>query len=323
MSDLPRLSYDGAVDLLVSAERPVIVSHARPDGDTLGCASALCLFYAKMGKPAAFLCPDPIPRRLSFLFEGVELAELPPEGEGFYFAVDVASPVQLGNLAGTCGERFSLLLDHHESGCPFAPYIMEPGAAAASEVVWAVMRRAIERGLCPEIDEEIATRLYAALSSDSGGFRFPNTTPLTHRIAAELLELGARAEEVNYALFTAKSPEQLAAERIALENLHTAADGHISYVLLTRAARGGLTDEYFETAIDVARSVAGASLYFSMREIGDGEFRASLRARNSDVASVAVSFGGGGHLRAAGCTLEAADIEEAADRILARLLELI
>lgn len=323
MSDLPHLSYDGAVDLLVSAERPVIVSHTRPDGDTLGCASALCLLYAKMGKPAAFLCADPIPRRLAFLFEGVELAELPPEGEGFYFAVDVASPLQLGSLADTCGENFSLLLDHHESGCPFAPYIMEPNAAAAGEVVYAVIRRAVERGLCPEIDAEIATRLYAALSSDSGGFRFPNTTPATHRIAAELLELGARAEEVNYALFTAKSPEILCAEKIALENLHTAADGRISYVLLTKKSRGELADEYFETAIDIARAVAGASICFSVREIGDGAFRVSLRARNSDVASVAASFGGGGHLRAAGCTVKAASIEDAADMILSQLVDLI
>jgi nanoRNase/pAp phosphatase (c-di-AMP/oligoRNAs hydrolase) len=113
------------------------------------------------------------------------------------------------------------------------------------------------------------------------------------------------------------------AEKIALENLHTAADGRISYVLLTKKSREGLADEYFETAIEIARAVSGASLCFSMREIGDGMFRTSLRARESDVASVAASFGGGGHLRAAGCTVEAASIEDAADKILARLVELI
>lgn len=323
MSDFPLLSYDGAVDLLISAERPVIVSHARPDGDTLGCAAALCLFYAKMGKPAAFLCADPIPRRLAFLFEGVELAELPEDGEGFYFAVDIASPTQLGDLKDRYLEHFSLLLDHHESGSPFAPYLMEPHAAAAGEVVYSVLKRAYERGLCPPIDKEIATRLYAALSSDSGGFRFPNATPLTHRIAAELLEAGAEAEAVNYALFTAKSPEQLAAERIAMENLHTAADGRISYVSLTRAARAGLADEYFETAVDIARAVSGVSVCFALREVGDGVFRASLRARECDVATVAASFGGGGHLRAAGCTVEAASIEDAAEQILARLIPIL
>ena len=320
MTDVfPALTLDAVCDLLLAAQRPLILSHARPDGDTIGSAAALCLFFARRGTPAAFACADPVPRRLGFLLEGVPLRE-PSSDPDTIIAVDVASPSQLGSLATVYAGRVSLMIDHHGTGTPFAPYWIRPDAAATGEVLGGIFRRLSARGDAPAADPDIAARLYAAVSSDTGCFRYANATPKTHRFAAALLATGIRADRINHALFEARSPEQLAAERIALDRLRLFEGGRIAMVTLTRADRGALADEYFETAIDVARSVAGVEIAVSLRETGPGIYRASLRSTDADVAAVAAALGGGGHLHAAGCTLQADSMESAVRLLLPRLV---
>lgn len=321
MTDFPALTLEAAAALLFEAERPLILSHQRPDGDTLGAAAALALFYNRLGRPVRFACADPIPRRLAFLFEGVDApAPTPEEADGAtVIALDVASPAQLGTLYGVYGGRVSLVLDHHATGTPFAPHLVRPEAAAAGELLSEVLFHLADAGLCPPPDREIAMRLYAAISSDTGCFRYANATPATYRTAARLLESGLRADRVNRALFECCPPEQLQAEAIAAGRLSLHAGGRISLIALTRADRAGLADEHFERAVDIARSVEGAEIAAVVRELTPGEYRTSLRATDADVAAVAAGFGGGGHRRAAGCTLHAPSIEDAAALLLPAL----
>lgn len=318
MSDFPALSLDEVCELLESAPRNIrILTHVRPDGDTLGSATALYLYLIAMGKRVSLLCADPFPRRLAFLLEGIT-PTAPTEEDYLAVAVDVASPAQLGALYEEHCGKIGLMIDHHETGVPFAPAYIQPHAAAAGEPVYEILSALAGRG-GPALNAEIALRIYTAISSDTGGFRYANTTPKTHRIAAELLAYGIRADRINHALFIAKSPEVLRAERIALENLRECEGGRISYTIIPLAARGELAEEFFETAIDIARARAGAEIALSMRERSGGEFRVSLRSVDADVAAVAAAFGGGGHLHAAGCTVKADDAEAAFSLLLPHL----
>lgn len=302
MTDLRSVTLDEACDLLIAAERPTILSHVRPDGDTVGSAAALCAILDAMGKRAAWDCADTLPKRLAFLFRDVPVATQEENAGGTVIAVDVASPAQLGALAERYG-AVHLSIDHHGTGELFAPSLVCPDASATGEVLYAVAARLIERGALPSLPTAAAAAIYAAISSDTGCFKYANVTPETHRVAAALLSRDIGADRINHLLYDSRSPEQLKAEKIALSRLTTRHGGRIAAVCLSRADREGLSDEDFETAVDIARSMAGVEIALAIRELEGGVCKVSLRSTEANVAAVAQSFGGGGHLHAAGCTV--------------------
>ena len=302
MPDCRSLSLDEVCDRLLAAERPILLSHVRPDGDTVGTAAALAHFYASRGLRAAWCCADPLPRRLAFLFEGLSLATPTENAGGTVIALDIASPAQLGGLAEEYLDRVSLSIDHHEVGEPFAPSYITP-AAATGEILYTLFARMVERGDIKEIPAAVAAALYAAISSDTGCFKYANVTPKTHQVAAALLSLGIAADHINRLLYDSRTEGQLAAEKLALSHFTTRLGGRVGAVLLSLADREGIPEEDFETAIDIARSLAGVEIAVAIRELDGGKCKVSLRATEADVAVIAQSFGGGGHARAAGCTV--------------------
>ena len=312
------LSLDAVCDRILAAERPLILSHTRPDGDTVGSAAALSHLFAALGKRAAWDCADPCPRRLAFLFDGCPLASREENAGGTVIAVDVASPTQLGGLAERYAACVAFSIDHHGTGTPFAPTYLSATAAAAGELLYEIGARLVARGAIPALPVAFASAVYAAISSDTGCFRYANVTPHTHEVAAALLAAGADADRINHLLFECRTESELRAGAIAAENLSLHAGGRIGVVSLSLRAREGLSDEDFETAVDTARSVAGVEIAVAIREMKGGVCRVSLRSTGADVASVAASFGGGGHLRAAGCTI-AGNPGEALKSLLPRL----
>jgi phosphoesterase RecJ-like protein len=302
MPDFKSLSLDETCDRLLAAEKPILLSHVRPDGDTVGSAAALAHFYASRGIRASWRCVDPLPRRLSFLFEGLPLAT-PEENEGgTVIALDIAAPVQLGGLSEEYLGRVSLSIDHHAVGELFAPsYICS--AAATGEILYSLFARMIERGDITEIPTPAAAALYAAISSDTGCFKYANVTPHTHHVAAALLSLDIAADHINHLLYDSRTEGQLAAEKLALSRFTTRLGGRVGAVCLSLADREGIPEEDFETAIDIARSLAGVEIALAIRELEGGKCKVSLRSTEADVAAIAQSFGGGGHARAAGCTV--------------------
>ncbi|MBQ8350797.1 MAG: DHH family phosphoesterase [Clostridia bacterium] len=321
MSDFPCLTPDEVCDTLLAAERPIVLSHAHPDGDTVGSAAALCHILARLHKKAAWRCADPLPRRLAFLFDGLDMATAEENKGGTVIAVDVASPMQLGSLA----EEYlpggvHLMLDHHEVGCAFAPSLICPHAAAAGEVIYHLAERLCARGALTKIDVSVAGAIYAAISSDTGCFKYSNVTAETHRIAAALHASGIQADKINHLLYDSRTPEQLAAEKIAMSRLSVHAGGRIGAVCLTLADRAGLSDDDFETAVDIPRSMAGVEIALVVRELPGGVSKVSLRSVEANVSAVAQAFGGGGHVRAAGCTLNGCP-EDVLATIMPTLLE--
>ena len=304
---------------LTAIERPVFFMHRRPDGDTVGSTAGLMHILAAMGKKSYGVCADRIPERLSFLTEGLAMGSTLPDEEGLTaIAVDVATREQLGDLASLPLSP-SLMLDHHAVGVPFADHLVVPDAAAAGEVVLAVAEELVAMGALSSIPAVARRCLYAALSSDTGCFRYSNVTPNTLRYAAALLESGeVDAADINHRLFEMKSEKQLRAEAFAIEHTETSADGKIAWVLITDRDRRmmGVEEEHMETVIDMVRSRAGVEIALAVREQPNGTLRASMRSSGFDVASVAALFGGGGHLRAAGCTVCAASPQAAMEAVL-------
>lgn len=297
------LSLDGLCERLLAAERPIILSHTRPDGDTVGAAAALGHLLRALGKEPAWDCADPCPRRLAFLLKGDLFLPASENEGGTVIAVDIASPHQLGALAERYSGKIAFSIDHHAACSPFAPTYLCADAAASGEIVYEIGARLLERGALPLLPHGFVNAAYAAISSDTGCFRYANVTPRTHEVAAALLSAGADADRINHLLFECRTEGELRAGAIAAENLSLHAGGRIGVVSLSLASRAGLADEDFETAIDVARSVAGVEIAAAIRELTGGVCRVSLRSTGADVSAVAALLGGGGHVRAAGCTV--------------------
>ena len=317
-TDFKRLSEKECARRLLEIKNPVVLMHVRPDGDAVGSAAALALIFDMLGSPAKILSADKITERLKFILDytGVRLADKNEAKALDGVAIDVASPAQLGELYDA--ERKPLLMiDHHAVGEQFADAYTVPQASSAAEALFDVIEELIKIKKIT-LDEKLSFALYAAISSDTGRFSYSNTTPKTHRIAARLMETGIDTSEINRALFDSKSPEQLRAEGFIASKLSSLDDGKITYATLSSAELSelGIAAENFETAIDIIRSVRGAEISVFLRQIDENKYKASLRSVGQDVAAVAKRFGGGGHVRAAGCTVAADSIDLALEAVL-------
>lgn len=319
MSDYVSLSARECAERLLAAEHPVVVMHVRPDGDTVGTAAALMALFHKLGKAPVYACSDPIPERLEFLLRDFREAYKYELGDSDIVTVDVPTKEQIGELYDYFPGVY-LMIDHHEVGCPFADNYVIPAASSAGEVLMTVLEELVAMGKL-DITEDIASHLYAAISSDTGCFRYSNVTPETLRRSAVLIECGVDYASINHKLFNSKTPKQIRAEGFVADRIKTAFGGRVAYATVSKRDRHsqGATLEHFETAIDVVRSVEFVEISFVIKEMDNGEFKASLRSTGKDVAAIAKQFSGGGHVRASGCTVPASSIGGAADILLERI----
>ena len=321
MNNYKSLSLDEVCKKITGAKNPVIIMHRSPDGDAVGSAMALWHLFSLLKKKAAFVCADKIPERLKFLTVGCVSAEFPDLSECDFISVDVASPAQLGNLPEKIPQAATpfLMIDHHSTGTPFADNYIRSDACATGEIIFDIAARLKELGYITEFKPDMVNALYAAISSDSGCFKYSNVTPHTHIVAAMLLDMGADSEEMNRLLFDSKSEGVLKAEGFALNKMRSFFSGKLNLVCITKADRDGLglDLEFFETAIDVVRSLDGVEIAVAIKELDDGSFKASLRSTDADVSALCAKFGGGGHVKASGCTVKASSCDEAAELILA------
>ena len=318
MADFKALTPLECALRILEIENPLVVMHQRPDGDTVGSGAALCRLFLALGKKPLYTCADEIPARLAFLTEGLEFTD---NFEGrTAVAIDVASPSQLGALEGKITP--ALMIDHHKTGIPFADFYTVSDSSSAGEVLYTVILELEKMGKI-SVDKTLAVPLYASISSDTGGFIFSSAKESTHIAAARLISLGIDSAEINRLLFNSKSKEQILAEGMTAGEMKTAFDGRVSYAAITKKMREGrgLPFSAFECAIDVVRALENIEICFVIKETDAGEFKASLRSVGKNVAEIASLHGGGGHIRAAGCTIKAESIGEAEKILLCELEE--
>ena len=330
MNEFPPLTEERAADLIASAGKTLILIHVNPDADCVGSALGLRSLIRACGGDADVICPSPLPRFLAFLpalacceIKTPAPGEIAPEDYDTVLSVDVASAAQLG-IYGFLAPRTRFMIDHHGRGEPFAPCLVDPEAAAAGEILFRLYGILCGRGTVIALPEA-ARFFYCALVGDTGGFQFSNTTPAVHRAAAAMLEEMSADEgkpeipdaaELCRRLLAERSMRDLRAESLTIRNLRLYEEGKLAAVLFTRdmLRAEDLEERDIGGAVDVPRSLEGVRIALTLRQSADDpkQFRLSSRANaDLDCASVCAGFGGGGHRRAAGCTISADSPEEA------------
>jgi phosphoesterase RecJ-like protein len=318
VSDSAGDTLDGAFTAAVEAIRglprttPVLLCcHVNPDGDALGSMLGFGLGLRQLGFTAVQASfPEPFevvePFRflpgLDLLVEPGQVARTPGVAASF----DAASVHRLGPLADICSVTpLWIVLDHHVSNTGFGTLGLVDPAAAATAVVAA---RLLDR-LGVSLDENIATCLYVGLATDTGSFKFDVTTPEVHRLAARLVAAGARPAEVARHVFDTRpfgAVQLLGAvlDRVELDPAAAGGRGLVSsYATLADLERYGQPGHVLESFMEVIRTAAEADVACLVKPVAPGEWAVSLRSRGgTDVASVAVALGGGGHRHAAGFT---------------------
>ncbi len=313
-----KYTLDDVCSLLSERKNTLIIYHARPDADAIGASFALKLLIEAMGAKAICTCESEIPSRLAFLTEKHQKsAKFENIDKSFEFeriiTVDTASPSQLGELQGLFEDRVDLMLDHHENGIRYADSYIKSDYAASGEIIFEIAEKLVSLGEIKEIPRDVYDLVYAALSSDTGCFKYSNVSAHTHMCAARLLAAGIDAAEINHRLFDCKSEQMLAAESAGFQNMKFYNNRKIAAVIFPYELKKelGVEDEHLETLVDVARAVDGVKIAMSVRQsTAYRSFRISLRSScGFDVSNVAKHFGGGGHTKAAACTIEADSIE--------------
>lgn len=311
--------------LIEAQESFTISAHLRPDGDAIGSMLGLGLILEALGKKVHYLHSDGVPGNLAFL-TGADRIEVAGEGSrvdsGVFVALDTANEERLGEAVSAAiapGVK-RITIDHHITNERYGDFVwVDAEAPATAEMVWELAQAGDWA-----IPTEAATALYVGASTDTGSFQYANTTARTHEMAASLLRGGVDVAEVNrltYQNFPYRRVELL---RGLLSTLERSQDGRLAWWSLTMAGKDqvGYQPGDSEGLVDVMRGIDEVVACVFFEEIGDGTLRVSMRSKSAavNVSEVCQSFGGGGHILAAGARLEGS-IEVARDRVIARLQE--
>jgi len=310
---MKRTTNNETAALLRAQDRFLLLTHDRPDGDTLGAAAALAMGLRALGK-TAYLLPNPGagPKYDGFLPPLLAAPDFAPD---FVVAVDVASAAMLPENAAPYAARVDLCIDHHPSNTGYAAHTcLAPECAACGEIVYALLS-----ALDAPLTREIADALYVAVSTDTGCFAYANTTADTLRIAAALVTAGADSRRLNKLFFRTKSRARIAVEGRLLSGMTFYRGGQIAVTVLTQAMRRetGAAENDLDDIASLPSQIEGVLAGVLVRENADGTCRVSVRTSGGVSANrICAAFGGGGHEQAAGCNVDAS-AEETVQRVLA------
>lgn len=289
----------------------LILTHQNPDGDTLG--SGMALYYAlkQMGKRACLLCSDPFPQKFGYLFTEYQQEEIHPD---LVVSVDVADTKLLGKVSGCYADQIEICIDHHISNRIEAPMrYIDAKAAATCEIVYQLIQV-----LGETITKEIANCLYTGIITDTGCFKFSNTTPRTHQIAAALMELQCDFESINRKLFDTKTRGQIEVERTVLDSMEFYQENRIALVVVPQklVQETKIDSADLDGIASIPRQIEGVEVGITLKERPEGGYKASVRTcLYADASAICGKLGGGGHVRAAGCAINR-PLEEAKQLIL-------
>ena len=306
-----------AVEILKANNNYLILTHAHPDGDTLGSGFGLCSALRSLGKKANVFCSDEIPKKFEFLTaEG---------NQDFYpetvVSVDIADPKLLGNLSERYADKVLLNIDHHGTNVGFAENLyLEAHSASACECVYQIIK---ELGI--EITPFMASCIYTGMATDTGCFKFSNTTPRTHIFSAELMLAGADFDEINRVMFEVKTKNRLEMERRVLDGIEYIADGRCAFITFTQKMikETGCDSSDMDGITALSRQIEGVQIGVTVREKSDGRWKVSLRTYEPyDASAICRVFGGGGHIRAAGCEF-GCSLEETKEQLKTEILKVL
>ena len=312
------LTRSECAQFLLEHDNYLILSHRRPDGDTIGSSAALCLGLRQLGKTAYILENKEVSERFQWLHAG--LTKSAPEGNEIIVSTDVASPSMLPEAFKSLLGGIALRIDHHGSATSFTDMeLVEPGSASCAELVLDVLNL---MGVKPE--KAIAEAVYVGTSTDTGCFRYANTSAHTFETAAACAAAGARIYELNQELFETNTLARLKMQGWIVDHMKMLAGGTMAVCAIPRGIEEelGVTPDDMDNISSFPRTVAGVCVAATLRETAEGDTKISVRAvPGYDAAKVTEKFGGGGHKGAAGASLKM-PLNEAALAVEKAMLEL-
>ena len=297
---MKELTRTECADWLLDRDRFVILTHRKPDGDTLGSSAALCRGLRSLGKTAHILENNEVTPLFAPLMEG--LTKATPEDGDLLIAVDVAADNMLPKAFEHLKNCIDLRIDHHGSGREYTPReYVDSESAACAEIIWELL---LDMGAEP--DEKMAEAVYVGVSTDTGCFRFANTNAHTFDVAADCAAAGADIFEWNRKLFDTNSLSKLRLQAWIVENFKLLCDGKIALCALPASVEEelGVTEDDMGNVSGFLRSIEGVCVAALLRNAGAENTKVSVRSiPGYNAASICERFGGGGHAGAAGCSI--------------------
>jgi phosphoesterase RecJ-like protein len=316
--------YDEIKELIDANQEILIFGHKDADGDTLGCSLAFAEALRTEGKDVWVLVPPPLPQMYEFLPGFGDIQSEPPRGVDpqLVFFFDSGNLERSGSAVRSIASHATIInVDHHPSNTRFGDInVIDPDASAVGQMVIEMLDH-----FGYAITPTIATSLYVALLTDTGGFRHENTTPRALEDAARLARLGADPGHIATQVYKMRPETTLKLSSLALATMRVEMDGRLAWAKVTRGmlkeANAVMAES--EGIIDTLNSIAGLELAILFKEVSTELTKISVRSRGAvDAAALCASFGGGGHIRAAGAEI-AKPMDEAVRYVLGAAKEAI
>ena len=310
-----KISVKECADILREKDNILILTHANPDGDTLGSGFALCRALMKIGKICAVINADDIPKKYNYLFDDIVEIKFKPD---YVVAVDVATVKLLGGLEEQY--KIDMCIDHHSTNTEYANLLLLEDAPAACQIMYEVVL-----ALGVQVDKKIADCLYTGLTTDTGCFRYDSTTAQTYRVAADLIDAGADNGRINSLMFETQSQTYARLERLAIESMRFYEHERVAVITVTQEMfqLTGSNAQETEGLAPLTRQIEGVEIGITIQERPDGTCKASIRTFESvNAAKLAACFGGGGHAQAAGCKFDC-DVKEARRLLVDKCREML
>lgn len=279
----------------------LILTHKSPDGDTLGCGFGLCNYLRESGKKANVINSDQFPVRYKFMYDGYYVQDFKHD---CVVAVDIADTQLLGSRLSDFAEegKIDLCIDHHISNKFYSKETYLDGeASAACLIIYEFLKYKNAA-----ISNQTAKCLYTGIATDTGCFKYENTTPRAHMAAAELMTYDIDFAAVNRQMFDVKSKGRLAVEQAVISNMEYYFDGQCAIITLTQDLMKscGVEESEFDGLASLPLQVEGVKIGITVKQRHDKVFKLSVRtAEDIDASAFCKEFNGGGHVRAAGCEI--------------------
>lgn len=299
------------------ARNVAILPHISVDGDGYGSSLALAIALKKLNKDATVYLEEDIPSVYSFL-PGKDMVKM---YDGVQVKHDIVVALDSGDME-RLGARVDIFkdakttvnIDHHPTNTEFAALnYVDTVSSAVGEIVYQMIK-----SLGLSINADMASCLYVAITTDTGGFRYSNTTAITHQIAGDLINSGINIAEISQKVFDSVPLRKVKLMGAAINAMELFEDGKTAFIILTdEIMKGtGAKEEDCDGIVNIARSIETVEVAVMMRQRDNGDIKINLRSKSYvDVSAIASARGGGGHKRAAGCTVKG-DIQEVKQHLL-------
>ena len=310
-----KITMEEAAAYLTQGQSFLITAHVNPDGDAIGSALGLQAYLRRQGKVAEVFIDDDLPRHLSFMpgFSDIRRPDGVDRKSDFLVVLDTDTS-RIGEVAKCAPGAKILNIDHHISNDEKADYLYLAKRSATAEMIFEILD-----SLGAEFPLDVAIPLYVGVATDTGFFRYSNTTPLTMRVGGRLLAAGICSSDISETL-ELRPLAVVKGQAAVLDTLELSAEGRVAGIFLDKAFADQM--ETTDSFIDLIRVIEGVEIAVLIKEVEERRCRVSIRSKGINVSDIAVRFGGGGHIRAAGCTLNMT-LAEAKAALLPALAEAV